>query len=65
MLEFVVSLSVASSKTVTVNYATADGTATAGSDERGVRVSKESMTVPEGGRGSYTVVLGSEPTRRR
>ena len=31
-------------------------------DERGVRVSKESMTVPEGGRGSYTVVLGSEPT---
>ena len=31
-------------------------------DERGVRVSKESMTVPEGGSGSYTVVLGSEPT---
>ena len=31
-------------------------------DERGVRVSKESMTVPEGGSGTYTVVLGSEPT---
>ena len=32
VLEFEVSLSVASSKTVTVSYATADGTATAGSD---------------------------------
>ena len=35
VLEFVVSLSVASSKTVTVNYATADGTATAGLDYTG------------------------------
>ena len=31
-------------------------------DERGVRVSKQALTVLEGNRGSYTVELGSEPS---
>ena len=31
-------------------------------DERGVRVSRAALTVSEGGSGTYTVVLGSEPT---
>ena len=47
---------------VTAGSVTAAVVALEDNDERGVRVSKESMTVPEGGRGSYTVVLGSEPT---
>ena len=120
---FRVSLSVASSQTVTASYATANGTATAGSDyttvsngtltfspnslkqtltvsvtdddldeanetftvtlkspqhatlsdatatgtitdddERGVTISKQTLTVNEGDSGEYTVVLDSKPT---
>ena len=33
-------------------------------DDRGVTVSSSSLTVPEGGTGSYTIVLDSQPTGR-
>ena len=57
-----------SNETVTVGGAVAGLTVTgatltiADDDTRGVEVSETALTVPEGGSGTYTVVLASQPT---